>query len=139
MFLRSSRLVWALLLSCCFVASVVASASAAPGDIDRSFGQEGVTSIDPESSAYVSPEDMAIGPAGEIYVLRSAFTCALSPCDTEQLVSRYLPNGLSDASFGKAGVRPVLGSKVVYPYFRSGSLATSTTAGSWSPRLRTAS
>lgn len=123
MFLRSSRIVWALLLSCCFLGSVASTASAVPGDVDRSFGQEGVTSIESDSSAYVTPEDMALAPDGEIYVLRTVLRCSASPCAGERLVNRYLPNGLSDGSFGTAGVSTLLESTGGTHYSHSGSLA----------------
>src|SRR3954452_15219913 len=122
MFLRSSRVVWVLLLSFCFVASVVSSAGAAPGDVDRSFGQEGVATITSDSNAYVTPEDMTIDASNQIYALRFSLKCSVSPCAGEYLVGRSLPNGLPDGSFGVAGVRGVLPASV-YPLGRGGSVA----------------
>ncbi len=99
---------------------IASAASAAPGDIDRTFGQEGVARVQSEAGAFVFPEDMAVAPAG-IYVLRSSLRCSPSPCVSEQLVSRYTPGGLLDSSFGSAGVRSL---------FRDTGAFRSTTAGS---------
>src|SRR5882724_10053225 len=100
MFLMSSRIVRVFLLGCCLFASAVSTAAAAPADVDRTFGQEGVARVQSDQGAYVAPEDMAIAPGGEIYVLRSALRCSVTPCAGEQLVSRYTPGGLLDSSFG---------------------------------------
>jgi uncharacterized delta-60 repeat protein len=110
MFLKPSRFVQMLVLSCCFVVSAAAAASAAPGDLDRSFGQAGVSEIQSESGAYVVPEDMAMGPNGEIYVLRSTFRCSVSPCTSEHMVSRLSSAGIIDRSFGIAGTGHVFSS-----------------------------
>ncbi|HVY79023.1 MAG TPA: hypothetical protein VG898_11000 [Solirubrobacterales bacterium] len=105
-----SRAVQAFVVSCClFTIGVVASAGAAPGDVDRTFGQEGVARVQAEQGAYVAPEDMAVAPgSGQIYVLRYAQICSQLPCTSEQLVSRYTRGGLLDSSFGNAGIRRFL-------------------------------
>lgn len=110
MFLTSSRVVRVFVLCCCLLASAVSVAGAAPADIDRTFGQEGVARVQAEQGVYVSPEDMTIAPGGEIYVLRSLLRCSISPCAGEQLVSRFTPGGLLDSSFGADGVRAVFAS-----------------------------
>jgi uncharacterized delta-60 repeat protein len=110
MFFMSSRAARVFLLGCCLFAGAVSTAGAAPADIDRTFGQEGVASVQSEQGVYVSPEDMTIAPGGEIYVLRSLLRCSISPCAGEQLVSRFTPGGLLDSSFGAAGVRAVFAS-----------------------------
>jgi len=120
-----SRMVRVLVCGCFLAAGLTTPAGAAPGDVDRSFGQEGTVSVPSDSSAYVAPEDMTIGPGGEIYVLRSTFRCTATPCDVAQLVSRYLPNGLLDEGFGVKGVKSLFDSDIAYPYFRGGSLAAS--------------
>jgi uncharacterized delta-60 repeat protein len=123
MFLMSSRIVRVLLLCCCLFASAVSTAGAAPADIDRTFGQEGVARVQSAQGVYVSPEDMVVAPGGEIYVLRSALRCSVSPCAGEQLVSRFTPGGLLDSSFGSAGVRSILNSSDGFLPSREGSLA----------------
>jgi uncharacterized delta-60 repeat protein len=123
MFFMSSRIVRMFLLCCCLLASAVSVAGAAPADIDRTFGQEGVARVQSEQGAYVSPEDMAVAPGGEIYVLRSAQRCSVSPCAGEQLVSRYTPGGLLDSAFALAGVRSVFSSTEGFHPSSDGSLA----------------
>lgn len=110
MFLKPSRFVRVLILGCCFLMGVAGAANAAPGDLDRSFGQEGVARIQSESGIHVSPEDMAVGAGGEIYVLQSALRCSVPPCVSEHLVSRFSPSGTLDLSFGVAGVSRVFAS-----------------------------
>lgn len=123
MFLTLSRFVRVFLLCCCLVASVVSTAGAAPADIDRTFGQEGVARIQSEQGVYVSPEDMVVAPGGEIYVLRSTSRCSVFPCAGEQLVSRFTPGGLLDSTFGTAGVRSLFSSSDGFHPSRNGSLA----------------
>jgi uncharacterized delta-60 repeat protein len=123
MFLMPSRIVRVFLLCCCFFASAVSVAGAAPADVDRTFGQEGVARVQSDPGAYVSPVDMAVAPGGEIYVLRSALRCSVSPCAGEQLVSRYTPGGLLDSAFGFAGVRAIFGSADGFHPSPNGSLA----------------
>ncbi len=119
----SSRIVRMFLLCSCLFASVVSVAGAAPADVDRTFGQEGVARVQSDQGAYVSPVDMAVAPGGEIYVLRSVQRCSVSPCAGELLVSRFTPGGLLDSSFGLAGVRAVFGSADGFHPSRNGSLA----------------
>jgi uncharacterized delta-60 repeat protein len=123
MFLMSSRIVRVFLLGCCLFASAVSVAGAAPADVDRTFGQEGVARVQSEQGVYVSPEDMTVAPGGEIYVLRSVLRCAISPCGGEQLVSRFTPGGLLDSTFGAAGSRPVLSNADGYHPSPNGSIA----------------
>lgn len=121
----------ATLLAFLFIAlaSRAGLASAAPGDLDRSFGQKGVAELASNPSGVVFPNDMAIGPGDAIYVLRSRDVCPPSlapPCMIEQLVSRFRPNGLPDASFGADGVRGVFGLR---EQGNSGSLGHSLAVG----------
>jgi uncharacterized delta-60 repeat protein len=104
-------------------------ASAAPGDLDRSFGRDGVAELASNPSDVTFPNDMVIGPGGVIYVLRSRDVCPPSlapPCMTEQLVSRFRPNGSPDVSFGTDGVRGVFGLR---EQGNSGSLGHSLAVG----------
>lgn len=104
-----SRIVRSFIVSCCLFAGLVGSAVAAPGDVDRTFGQEGVARVQAEEGDYIAPEDMAVASgSGQIYVLRYAQRCPQLPCMSEQLVSRYTPGGLLDSSFGAAGIRGFL-------------------------------
>ncbi|HEU4943884.1 MAG TPA: hypothetical protein VFT10_01845 [Solirubrobacterales bacterium] len=107
----------------------MSAASAAPADIDRTFGQEGVARVQSEQGAHVSPEDMAVTPGGEIYVLRSALGCSAFPCVGEQLVSRFTPGGLLDSSFGFSGVRRVFTAADGFNASRGGSLAVAPDGG----------
>ncbi len=123
MFLISSRITQMLLLCGCLFASAVSTAAAAPADIDRTFGQEGVTRVQSEQGNYAYPEDMAISPSGEIYVLRSVLNCSATPCRNEQEVSRFMPGGLLDTAFGGTGFRRLLKSTGGFRYAHSGSIA----------------
>jgi uncharacterized delta-60 repeat protein len=99
---------------------VANGASAAPGDLDRFFGQEGIVRLEQHSSAFAIPVDLAIGPKDSIYVLRREVDC-FGACTT-LLVTRYDSHGALDRSFGTGGVA------VVGPFqrpmtFQEGSLA----------------
>lgn len=103
-----TRIARALVVGCCLLAGVVSSAAAAPGDVDRTFGQEGVARVQSAQGAYSFPQDMAVAPSGQIYVLGALLDCSVTPCRNELQVSRYTPGGLLDSSFGNAGVRDLL-------------------------------
>lgn len=103
-----TRVVRLLLVCFCLCAGLVSSAAAAPGDVDRTFGQEGIARVQTDQGVYAYPEDMAIGSGGEIYVLRGLLHCSTTPCTNEQQVSRFTPGGLLDSSFGVAGVRTLM-------------------------------
>jgi uncharacterized delta-60 repeat protein len=119
----SSRIVRVFLLCSCLFASVVSAAGAAPADVDRTFGQEGVARVQSEKGVFVAPVDMTVAPGGEIYVLRSVQRCSVTPCAGELLVSRFTPGGLLDSAFGFAGVRAVFSSADGFHPSPSGSLA----------------
>ena len=121
MFVKPLRFVQALILGCFVSVGMAGTAGASPADLDRSFGQEGISRLQSDQSAYVVPEDMAVGPNGEIYVLRSAFRCSVSPCLREHLVSRSSRDGILDRSFGVSGVRSVF--MAARGFTGSGSLA----------------
>ena len=121
--LMSSRIVQVFLLCCCLFASAVSSAGAAPADVDRTFGQEGVARVQSDPGVYAYPEDMAIAPGGEIYVLRSLLRCSVTPCLNEEQVSRFTPGGLLDSSFGATGVRTLLQSTGGFRSTHNGSIA----------------
>jgi uncharacterized delta-60 repeat protein len=75
-------------------------AHAAPGDVDRFFGREGV--VEPENTAgyNVSIGDIAIAPGGEIYVLRRLLNYC---CNSKLVLTRFTPDGSLDRSFGTDG------------------------------------
>lgn len=93
-----------------------ASAWAAPADLDRAFGGDGIVAIERptgESFNTVMEPRMAIGPDDEIFVLYSTFrACILSGCpspkcpggcDIDWSVARYDRNGNLDRGFGVGG------------------------------------
>jgi uncharacterized delta-60 repeat protein len=123
MFLRSSSIIRVFLVSCCFLASAVSSAAAAPADTDRSFGQEGFVNFDTEAGVYASANDLAIGPDGSIYVLRSVQRCNAVPCVVAHPVTRFRPNGGPDGSFGAGGTSAALGTVEGTPSGFNASLA----------------
>ena len=123
MFLMPSRFVWVLLVCCCFLASAVSAAVAAPADTDRSFGQEGVVTFDSAAGAYTTPSDLAVGPDDSIYVLRTTFHCPGTACVVKYPVSRLRPNGGPDTSFGAGGTSSALGTLADGAVGRDASLA----------------
>jgi uncharacterized delta-60 repeat protein len=102
MFSRAGRVaaVLALVLTCLGIGCSIASA--APGDVDRTFGQEGVATITGDQGSYTAPIAMAVGPDNSIYVLRVLTKCTTT-CSTELLLTRLRPNGSVDGSFGAGG------------------------------------
>src|SRR6476661_8945715 len=85
-----------VVLSCCILAGAVSAAGAAPGDIDRSFGQEGIAYLASEPSAFATPDDMTIGPDKKIYVLQTVRHCPTSICTVEHVAGRLLADGRAD-------------------------------------------
>jgi uncharacterized delta-60 repeat protein len=86
----------------------------APADLDRSFGQNGMTQVigPPEDDvALESGAEMAIGPKDEIFVLYSQFpSCPQREfiCAVDLSLVRYHPNGRRDASYGNGGAAHLL-------------------------------
>jgi uncharacterized delta-60 repeat protein len=84
----------------------VSAALAAPADLDRSFGGDGIVSVEGTSGAAFSPESaarMAIGPRDEIVALYSAPAPCAPPflnCTVDLALSRYDRDGRRDAGFG---------------------------------------
>ena len=118
-----SRIVRVSLLCCCLAASAVSVAAAAPANVDRTFGQEGVARVQSDQGTYAYPQDMAIASSGEIYVLRSLLRCSATPCQHEEQVSRFTRGGLLDSSFGTAGVRTLFRSTGGISNTHNGSIA----------------
>jgi uncharacterized delta-60 repeat protein len=91
--------VWVVSLVC------TGSAVAAPGDLDRSFGDNGVLVISPSVStgvAYSSVSRMATGPRDEIYVLSiaSAGRCVQSYFCAGFRIDKWGRDGELDRGFG---------------------------------------
>jgi uncharacterized delta-60 repeat protein len=104
MFVKAGRLVAVLVLICACLGVGASVAAAAPGDVDRFFGQEGVTRLDAPTSAFVSPVDMAVAPGNAVYVLQRQVQCTTTPCVVEFFVTRLNPAGTLDESFGRRSV-----------------------------------
>jgi uncharacterized delta-60 repeat protein len=82
-----------------------AFASAAPGDLDLSFGNGGVADLPFDPSVRGGGTDLAVVPDGRIYVLRQRhLACGASGCDSQATVEALLPDGSVDRSFGSNGV-----------------------------------
>lgn len=83
-----------------------AQAMAAPGALDRSFGNRGVVVLPRELTGFrrMWGDAMVVGPEDEIFVLQKATDCSLYPCRTELILQRFLPNGQLDAGFGLGGM-----------------------------------
>ncbi len=81
------------------------AAAAAPADLDRSFGSDGIARIDgPGGSSF--PADayarMAVGPQDEVFVLYSSYAPCEPPfdCAVDLAIARFDADGNRDASFG---------------------------------------
>jgi len=105
----------------CFALLTAASASAAPGEVDRSFADRGELRIAPLGPLYrfEAALDFAAGPKGETYVLRRGTNCQEVGCGADLLVTRYRFDGSLDTSFGQGGTAKALGTQG----YRSGTLA----------------
>jgi len=105
---RASRVLAALAAIGAVVAVFCAAVSAAPGDIDRSFGREGFVNLETKVPTRAYGEDLALRADGTIYVLRSVQDCSdASPCKLEHRVERLLPNGSPDGTYGVGGTGSV--------------------------------
>ncbi|HEX2096776.1 MAG TPA: hypothetical protein VHF50_05345 [Solirubrobacterales bacterium] len=85
---------------------------AAPADLDRSFGGDGIVEVKGPGGGLLPGESgarMALGPADEIFVLYSTYQPCDPPfgCTVELTVARYSGDGVLDQSFG-AGAAPHL-------------------------------
>jgi uncharacterized delta-60 repeat protein len=120
---KAGRFICALLLGAIWLGMATA-ASAAPGDVDRAFGQEGTAMLPSEDGSFITGNDMAVGPDNEIYVLSTAFRCGLlSSCMQESLVSRLRPGGALDTAFGQGGRAAVIPIPLEYGGSGQGALA----------------
>lgn len=97
---------------CVFLSIGVTTAAAAPADLDRSFGSDGIARIEgpggPNFPADASAR-MAIGSQDEVFVLYSNYAPCEPPfdCVVDLAIARYGADGQRDASFG-AGPGSVL-------------------------------
>jgi uncharacterized delta-60 repeat protein len=93
------------LAACVSLASGATAAAAAPADLDRSFGSDGIAQIDgvggPSFPADASAR-MAVGPQDEVFVLYSNYASCESPfdCPVDLSIARFDADGKRDASFG---------------------------------------
>jgi len=81
-----------------------AAAQADPGELDTSFGTNGIvgSSTGTTSSTFDSPTAMAVQPDGKIVVVNSYLNGSAGR--TEFLVERYNTDGTLDTSFGSNGI-----------------------------------
>lgn len=103
---RLSRCVVVALMICALALMLAATAGAAPADLDRAFGGDGIVQVEGAGGPSFSPEAtarMAIGPQDEIFVLYSISSpCTGNPsqCTINLAVARYNADGSRDSSFG---------------------------------------
>jgi uncharacterized delta-60 repeat protein len=103
---RARRALATFLTACCvLLATGVNTATAAPADLDRSFGSDGIARVDGPGGPNF-PADafarMAVGPQDEVFVLYSSFASCDPPfdCVVDLAIARYDADGKRDASFG---------------------------------------
>jgi uncharacterized delta-60 repeat protein len=99
----SRRIVLALALAFLLAGLSAASAAAAPADLARGFGDDGVATIEGPGGR-MFPGDasarMAIGPEDEVVVLFSDYSCPNEwECPTELTLARYDAAGKRDRAF----------------------------------------
>lgn len=94
-----------LTAGCVLLSTGVTAATAAPADLDRSFGSGGIARIDgPAGPSF--PADafarMAVGPQDEVFVLYSNYAPCDPPfdCAVDLAIARFDADGKRDASFG---------------------------------------
>ncbi len=119
---RALRFLAAMVSVCAFSVSLCGAAGASPADVDRSFGREGFVNLPREAQGRAYGEDLAVGPDGSLYVLRSVQTC-FSSCSIEHRLAKFLANGAADGSFGVGGVSTMLGAASDGPTAFEASLA----------------
>jgi uncharacterized delta-60 repeat protein len=106
----AKRFLAMVLLASALVAALPGVAVAAPADLDRSFGKNGIVEV-PAGAPLPSEAGarMAIGPKDEIFILYSNYPPCDPPfeCAVGLTVARYTADGRLDPSFG-AGSSPQL-------------------------------
>lgn len=101
---RVSRRVCAAAAVCALAIGLTGTAGAAPADLDRGFGGDGIVAIE-GPGGLTFPADasarMAVGPEDEAIVLFSDYSCPNEwECPTELTLARYDAAGNRDFSFG---------------------------------------
>jgi uncharacterized delta-60 repeat protein len=103
--MRAGRVVAVSLLVIGALLASAASALAAPGNYDRSFGDGGVVAVKHFDAGFRElSSHIAVGPEGDTYLLR-----CVGGCGNSVVVTRYLPDGKVDTSYGIGGTTPALG------------------------------
>lgn len=103
---RARRALATCLTACCVLLAIVATtAAAAPADLDRSFGNDGIARIEgpggPSFPADASAR-MVVGPQDEVFVLYSNYAPCEPPfdCAVDLSIARFDADGRRDPSFG---------------------------------------
>lgn len=106
---RARRAGICLLVACGLLSLGVEMATAAPADLDRSFGGTSTGSAVVEGPAgpqfhSQAPPKMVLGPGGEIFVLyaNTASCATFSGCPVEWSLARFSADGVRDPAFGSA-------------------------------------
>jgi len=87
----------------------VATGTGLPG-ADRSFGDDGIVDLsrDLPGPAPAYPDEMAVAPDGEIYVLDSEISCRANACVRTYYLTRFSPKGSRDHSYAGSGAKRLL-------------------------------
>lgn len=104
------------LAACALLALGVATASAAPADLDRSFGSAGAAVVEGSSGPKFNsqaPPKLAVGPEGEVFVLHAETApCAgFSECHIEWFLARFSADGVRDTGSAPGSVLSVTGNE----------------------------
>lgn len=115
----ASAAVVACALVCCALGGV---AGAAPADLDRSFGANGIVAVRGPGGSPLPGQAgtrMAIGPRDEIFVLHSSPQACDRPfeCTVGLTVARYTRDGDLDPAFGTGGPQLVVTQSAQKPDF----------------------
>lgn len=99
--IRPRGIVWLALASALLLGSLGTGTAVAAG-VDRGYGSGGVAEVTLPGLQYPSPNQMASARQGDVYVLGSSYTCAVT-CTRSFALYRYLADGRRDDSFAGGG------------------------------------
>lgn len=109
-----NRIGFVLIATIAALACAVAPAFAAPGDVDRSFGDRGEVLV-PLVPGGEDRGQMVVGPGGEVVEATSTRSCGSGACTLTLHLRRYDADGDADTAFGGDGVVTVESTAPILP------------------------
>lgn len=99
--MSSRSLALTLVAALCALFGFSTTASAAPSDLDKAFGNGGI--VLPNFNSFVVPTGSVVQPDGKLLIGGSSFGTPTAR-NQQQLVARFNPDGSLDPSFGTGGI-----------------------------------